>query len=314
MKESDAKKFHALYEMLFTAFGKPIDAKRESIYFAALRHYDITEVEYGIKIAIREGDGKVSGGVPLISDICRAIEGSIDEIASQAWYTLLRALDEIGIDNTVDLGDRALHQTALELDLWGSGIEQKGYPEARATGATIPQSRNDGMYYVAERTDQSAYLRAEFIKRYKIHRKEPQATMPGKLLGLRVLEQKRNLALYGYAWKPEMRELAENKIFQELSQPVALKPAIPMENRSTFAPKALNPSIKSQKSLPMRTTQENANMPTAAEKAEFIQKLNTFMRSGGAIVASGKLYRPLPEEAAVARRKALEKQAEEIKK
>jgi hypothetical protein len=266
MQENDTERFYEVMALVCSAYEKEMSKEREALYFKMLSDYSIEDVERAAKRIMQ-----TSKFFPQIADFVEALQGTDDEKAAGAWYVLISALNEMGADHTVNMGDPVLHQTAIDLDLWGIGIEEKGYPDQRLTGATVPQTRPDGVYYVPEKKDQTSFLRAEFIKRYKYNSKHSDyRSLPTKLTGLLVVAQRRNLELYGHEWPAEKILEAQNSIERALAAPVTLE-AYRQERKQLGTEARKQLPKPEQKALPGKT-----DVPSPEEVTGFLASMREF--------------------------------------
>ncbi|MCA1625993.1 MAG: hypothetical protein LC778_19795 [Acidobacteria bacterium] len=223
MNQEDRTEFFALITVLENYYDRPISAERHALYFKHLEKYPFPDVK-------RAADKLVESSkfFPAVSEFIEALNGTSQEKASNAWYEYYKALDAPGIYASLDMGDPIAHKVILELNLWGSDIDQYGYPDQRITGTqagycrcqqkaldelgsyTMHSNDCEGGLQVQIKKDQRDFLRVEFIKRYTYHSNHSDIrTLPRYVSGITETENRRAIASGADRyWTNEQREMA----------------------------------------------------------------------------------------------------------
>jgi len=248
VKENDFDKFHDIMTVLASAVNGPLSEKREAVYFKLLNQYPIEAIESAANRISRSW--KIVNTFPPIAEFVEAIEGAADEKASKAWYDYLEAIKRVGPERSIDLGDRFAHAVIKDLDLWGIAVEEKGEPWNRISGTILRRCScepdKDGSHSPECQggefpvyKDESSFIRAEFIKRYKYHLSHSHPrTLPERLIGS--MEYRNLLAIQSGAdrnWSDRQKEFASKSgatvQFKELTS--SPRPAIGSSERKALS-------------------------------------------------------------------------------
>lgn len=108
MKPKDLEEFTGLLGIMQEAFipDKPVSKERAKIYFDFLQDLPLEKIKLAVKHIIRT---KRISTLPTIGEIRGFIVKDIEELALEAWYKTIRAVEEVGIYVSVEFEDRVIH-------------------------------------------------------------------------------------------------------------------------------------------------------------------------------------------------------------
>jgi hypothetical protein len=169
MIKKDLPEFAQCMTALALIFNEELKAEKVELYFGLLKEYEI-----GLVKNASDRLGRTLKFFPKPADFIEAIDGTIEEKASKAWYDYKKALDRPGPYKSLNIFDPFAHAAIQDMDLWGSGIERNGYPDQRAD---------------------EDFIRQEFIRRYKIRAKHTRPEhLPMYLPGVYEEENRKKIA------------------------------------------------------------------------------------------------------------------------
>jgi len=142
--------------MMNSLYGKQNDNVKNEIYLNCLYKYSIEEVESAVKDHINDHD--IGQFYPKPADICRKIEGNIDEESLLVWSRVFDAIKNHGQYKSVSFDNPVIHRVINDMGGW-------------------VQLCNCSLYELDTK-------RSEFQTRYKIIKKRGDTEARGFLQGL----------------------------------------------------------------------------------------------------------------------------------
>jgi len=116
MIESDFKDFSGLLSAVSELYGKPPSPMMQSMYWSALREYDLLAVRQAFDRHVKNPD--VGQFMPKPADIIRMMAGTTQDAALVAWAKVDRALRQVGPYRDVVFDDPLIHRTLADMGGW----------------------------------------------------------------------------------------------------------------------------------------------------------------------------------------------------
>lgn len=116
MQRDDAQDFRQVMSATYTLYGKDLSPTALSIWFEALKHYDLAAIRSALSSHVRNPDN--GQFLPRPADVVRAIEGGSDDAALQAWSKVDRAIRRVGTYATVVFDDPLIHYCIASIGGW----------------------------------------------------------------------------------------------------------------------------------------------------------------------------------------------------
>lgn len=116
MQTSDIQTFSALMAGVGELYGKTISATLTNIYWRTLKCYDIEDVQRAFNAHIHNPD--CGQFFPKPADIVRFIEGSGETRALFAWTIVEKAIQQVGIYQSVVFDDPLIHAVLEDMGGW----------------------------------------------------------------------------------------------------------------------------------------------------------------------------------------------------
>jgi len=114
MQNKDFKKFMALLALVADTYSQPrLSEDAVKLYFKVLSDYSLDEVSQAIMEHIKQ-----SPYMPKPADIIRIIEGTAEDRASEAWYHVLKAIQQYGYYESVQFDNPAIHYAIERMGGW----------------------------------------------------------------------------------------------------------------------------------------------------------------------------------------------------
>ena len=114
MQNKDFKKFMALLALVADTYSQPrLSEDAVKLYFKVLSDYSLDEVSQAIMEHIKQ-----SPYMPKPADIIRIIEGTAEDRASEAWYYVLKAIQQYGYYESVQFDNPAIHYAIERMGGW----------------------------------------------------------------------------------------------------------------------------------------------------------------------------------------------------
>lgn len=114
MQNKDFKKFMALLALVADTYSQPrLSEDAVKLYFKVLSDYSLDEVSQAIMEHIKQ-----SPYMPKPADIIRIIEGTAEDRASEAWYHVLKAMQQYGHYESVQFDNPAIHYAIERMGGW----------------------------------------------------------------------------------------------------------------------------------------------------------------------------------------------------
>jgi len=114
MQNKDFKKFMALLALVADTYSQPrLSEDAVKLYFKVLSDYSLDEVSQAIMEHIKQ-----SPYMPKPADIIRIIEGTAEDRASEAWYHVLKAIQQYGHYESVQFDNPAIHYAIERMGGW----------------------------------------------------------------------------------------------------------------------------------------------------------------------------------------------------
>ncbi len=155
MQDREAEEFSNVLTDVYEVYGKTCPLGIRALWWEALKGYSIAEVRGALSAHVMNPD---SGQfLPKPADVRRALEGSSDTRALQAWSKVDQAVRRIGPWESVAFDDPIIHAVLADMGGW------------------------TGLGQVTE--DEWPFRRNEFVRRYQGYVARPPATFPRALTG-----------------------------------------------------------------------------------------------------------------------------------
>ena len=104
----------ALLALVADTYGQPrLSEDAVKLYFKVLSDYSLDEVSQAIMEHIKQ-----SPYMPKPADIIRIIEGTAEDRASEAWYHVLKAIQQYGHYESVQFDNPAIHYAIERMGGW----------------------------------------------------------------------------------------------------------------------------------------------------------------------------------------------------
>jgi hypothetical protein len=116
MQGNDLPTFSALLTGIGELYGKGFSKFLVEIYWQALKPYDFQDIRQAFQAHIHNPD--VGQFFPKPADIVRAIEGSGETRALQAWSLVEKAIKHIGVYQSIVFDDPLIHAVIEEMGGW----------------------------------------------------------------------------------------------------------------------------------------------------------------------------------------------------
>lgn len=116
MKREDAEAFRHVMAAAYTLYGKELTAQALTIWFEALKNYELASIRVALTAHVRNPDN--GQFLPRPADVVRAIEGGSDDAALIAWAKVDRALRTVGTYASVVFDDPLIHHAIEALGGW----------------------------------------------------------------------------------------------------------------------------------------------------------------------------------------------------
>lgn len=114
MQNKDFKKFMALLALVADTYSQPrLSEDAVKLYFKVLSDYSLDEVSQAIMEHIKQ-----SPYMPKPADIIRIIEGTAEDRASEAWYHVLKTIQQYGHYESVQFDNPAIHYAIERMGGW----------------------------------------------------------------------------------------------------------------------------------------------------------------------------------------------------
>ena len=155
MQKNETAKFGAVLADVYALYGKECPEGVRRIWWEALKHYELADVTSALSRHVRNGDG--GQFIPKPADVVRAIEGSGDSRALQAWTKVERAVRDIGPWESAVFDDARIHAVLTDMGGW--------------------------MGFGQITDDEWPFKRNEFMKRYQGYLINPPKTVEKRLIG-----------------------------------------------------------------------------------------------------------------------------------
>lgn len=155
MKDSDKGQFFQIMSAVGELYGKEVSEQFLSVYFEALKPYELRQVRYALNAHVKNPDN--GQFLPKPADIIRILDGQGSEKAIDAWKKVMEALRTEGSYRTVVFDDPIIHIAIQTMGGWGS---------------------------LGRRSDDVSYMANEFQKYYAHFFKQKPREWPRKLYGI----------------------------------------------------------------------------------------------------------------------------------
>jgi len=114
MQNKDFKKFMALLALVADTYGQPrLSEDAVKLYFKVLSDYSLDDVSKAIMEHL-----KLSPYMPKPADIIRIIDGTAEDRANEAWYHVLKAIQQYGHYESVQFDNPAIHYAIERMGGW----------------------------------------------------------------------------------------------------------------------------------------------------------------------------------------------------
>lgn len=128
MEPRDISKFTTMMAGIGELYGKDISAQLTDIYWRALKHYELQDVQRAFQVHVNNPDkGQF---FPKPADVVRFIEGSGETKALQAWAKVEKAMIQVGRYQSVVFDDPLIHAVIEDMGGWIKlcAIKNEGLP------------------------------------------------------------------------------------------------------------------------------------------------------------------------------------------
>lgn len=116
MQASDIPKFTAMMAGIGELYGKTISSMLTEIYWKALQHFEMKDVQQAFEVHINNPD--CGQFFPKPADVVRFIEGSGETKALQAWAKVYRAIIHVGSYQSIAYDDPIIHAVLEDMGGW----------------------------------------------------------------------------------------------------------------------------------------------------------------------------------------------------
>jgi len=114
MQNKDFKKFMALLALVADTYSQPrLSEDAVKLYFKVLSDYSLDEVSQAIMEHIKQ-----SPYMPKPADVIRILDGTVEDRASEAWYYVLKAIQQYGHYESVQFDNPAIHYAIERMGGW----------------------------------------------------------------------------------------------------------------------------------------------------------------------------------------------------
>jgi len=114
MQNKDFKKFMALLALVADTYSQPrLSEDAVKLYFKVLSDYSLDEVSQAIMEHIKQ-----SPYMPKPADVIRILDGTVEDRASEAWYHVLKAIQQYGHYESVQFDNPAIHYAIERMGGW----------------------------------------------------------------------------------------------------------------------------------------------------------------------------------------------------
>lgn len=116
MNQSDFDNFCMVLTSVGELYGKPVGEFAISLWWGALKGYDLKAVQEALSRHVRNPDN--GQFMPKPADVVKMMQGSTQDSALSAWAKVDRALRQIGPYQTVAFDDPLIHLVLHEMGGW----------------------------------------------------------------------------------------------------------------------------------------------------------------------------------------------------
>jgi len=116
MQTTDISKFTAMMAGIGELYGKIISAQITEIYWRALKHYELQDVQKALQAHVNNPD--CGQYFPKPADVVRFIDGSGETKALQAWTMVEQAIIQVGGYQSVAFDDPLIHAVLEDMGGW----------------------------------------------------------------------------------------------------------------------------------------------------------------------------------------------------
>jgi hypothetical protein len=116
MQGSDISKFIAMMAGIAELYGKCISAQLTDIYWRALKHYELQDVQRALEAHVNNPD--CGQFFPKPADVVRFIDGSGETKALLAWTKVEQAIVGVGKYESVAFDDPLIHAVLEDMGGW----------------------------------------------------------------------------------------------------------------------------------------------------------------------------------------------------
>lgn len=114
MQNKDFKKFMALLALVADTYSQPrLSEDAVKLYFKVLSDYSLDEVSQAIMEHIKQ-----SPYMPKPADVIRILDGTVEDRAIEAWYHVLKAIQQYGYYESVQFDNPAIHYAIERMGGW----------------------------------------------------------------------------------------------------------------------------------------------------------------------------------------------------
>lgn len=114
MQNKDFKKFMALLALIADTYSQSrLSEDAVKLYFKVLSDYSLDEVSQAMMEHLKR-----SPYMPKPADIIRILEGTAEDRASEAWYCVLKAIQQYGYYESVQFDNPAIHYAIERMGGW----------------------------------------------------------------------------------------------------------------------------------------------------------------------------------------------------
>jgi hypothetical protein len=116
MRREDYDRFAQMLAAASDLYGKSISGGAMTLWWEALRRYDVADVERAFRAAVSNPE---SGQfMPKPADIIRAIDGTSGDRSLLAWGKVMDAMRAVGAYNSVAFDDPVIHAVVSDMGGW----------------------------------------------------------------------------------------------------------------------------------------------------------------------------------------------------
>lgn len=114
MESSDLEQFITMMGIVADTYGQPrLNPNAIKLYFEVLSEYPLSEISKAIKEHVKQ-----SPYMPKPADIIRIIDGTAEDRASEAWYYVLKTIQQYGHYESVQFDNPAIHYAIERMGGW----------------------------------------------------------------------------------------------------------------------------------------------------------------------------------------------------